>query len=74
VKPTQKAILTELLPGFLDDLPEEDQRALSAVVGTAMRLVGFDDIGRAELEFQEQDGTLHTIFVARKFIQPVDND
>jgi len=74
VKSTQKAILTELPPGFLDDLPEKDQRALLATVGTAIRLVGFDDIGQAELEFQERDGTFHTIFVARKFIQSVDND
>jgi hypothetical protein len=72
MKPGQKAILTALPPGFLDDLPEEDQRAISAVVGTPVRLLGFDDIGRAELEFQEQNGTFHHIFVARKFIQTVD--
>ena len=70
MKAGQKVILTALPAGFVDDLPEEDQRAISAVVGTAILLVGFDDIGRAELEFQEQDGTYHTIFVARKFIQP----
>jgi len=70
MKAGQKAILTALPAGFLDDLPEEDQRAISAVVGTPVSLVGFDDIGRAELEFQEQDGTFHTIFVAQEFIQP----
>jgi hypothetical protein len=74
MKPGQKVILTALPPGFLDDLPEEDQRAISAVVGTRIRLRGFDDVGRAELEFQEQNGTFHTIFVARKFIQPIDDD
>jgi len=66
----QKVILNALPAGFVDDLPEEDQRAISAAVGTAILLVGFDDIGRAELEFQEQDGTHHKIFVAREFIQP----
>jgi hypothetical protein len=70
MKAGQKVILNALPAGFVDDLPEEDQRAISAVVGTAILLVGFDDIGRAELEFQEQDGTYHTIFVAREFIQP----
>jgi hypothetical protein len=70
MKAGQKVILTTLPAGFVDDLPEEDQRAVSAVVGTAILLVGFDDIGRAELEFQEQDGTYHKIFVAREFIHP----
>ena len=70
MKAGQKVVLTALPAGFVDDLPEEDQRAISAVVGTAILLVGFDDIGRAELQFQEQDGTYHTIFVAREFIQP----
>jgi hypothetical protein len=70
MKAGQKVILTGLPAGFADDLPEEDQRVISAVVGTAILLVGFDDIGRAELEFQEYDGTYHKIFVARKFIQP----
>jgi hypothetical protein len=74
MRPGQKAILTALPTGFLDDLPEEDQRAISAVVGTPIRLLGFDDVGRAELEFQEQNGTFHTIFVDRKFIQPVGED
>jgi hypothetical protein len=70
MKAGQKVILTTLPAGFVDDLPEEDQRAVSAVVGTAILLVGFDDIGRAELEFQEQDGTYHKIFVAQEFIHP----
>ena len=70
MKPGQKAILTALPPGLLDDLPEEDQKAISEIVGKPIRLVGFDDIGRAELEFQEQDGTIHYIFVTREFIRP----
>jgi hypothetical protein len=70
MKVGQKVILTSLPAGFVDDLPEQDQRAIAAVVGTAILLVGFDDIGRAELEFQEQDGTYHKIFVAREFIHP----
>jgi len=45
----RKVILTGLPPGFLDDLPEEDQRAISAVVGKAVKLLGYDQDGRAEL-------------------------
>jgi hypothetical protein len=74
MKPGEMVILTALPPGFLDDLPEEDQQAIAAVVGTPIRLRGWDDIGRAELEFQEQNGTFHTLFVARTFISPVGKD
>jgi hypothetical protein len=71
MKPGQKAILTELPPGFLDDLPEEDQKAILDIVGKPIRFVGFDDLGQAELEFREANGTFHFIYVAPKFIQPV---
>ncbi len=32
-KPGEKVILKALPPGFTDDLPEEDRRAISAAVG-----------------------------------------
>jgi len=67
----RKVILTGLPPGFLDDLPEEDQRAISAVGGKAVKLLGYDQDGRAELEFVESDGTIHAIYVASSFIAPM---
>jgi hypothetical protein len=70
MKPRQKAILAELPPEFLDDLPEEDQKAILDIVGKPIRFVGFDDLGQAELEFREANGTLHFIYVAPKFIRP----
>src|SRR6478752_613634 len=48
-----KVVLVALPPGLLDGLPEEDQRAISAMVGKSVLLVGFDDFGRAELEFDD---------------------
>jgi hypothetical protein len=71
MKPRQKAILTELPPGFLDDLPEEDQKAILDIVGKPIRFVGFDDSGQAELEFREANGTRHLIYVAPKCIRRV---
>ena len=70
MKPGDKVILTGLPMGFVDDLPQEDQRAITAVVGTAISLTGFDEDGRAELEFVEPNGIFHTIYIAREFIRP----
>jgi hypothetical protein len=70
MKPGQKAIVTGLPKGFLDNLPQEDQAAITAILGKPIRFRGFDDAGRAELEFREADGTLHFIYLAQQFIGP----
>src|SRR5216683_656743 len=46
-KPGEKVILKALPPGFIDDLPEEDQRAISAVVGKPIILNKYENDGRA---------------------------
>jgi hypothetical protein len=61
-------ILKELPPGFLDDLPKEDQVAISAVVGKGIILKGYDKNGKAELEFAEKNGTIHFIYVSPEFV------
>jgi hypothetical protein len=43
-------------PGLLDDLPTEDRKAISNVVGKPIVLNEYDDDGRAELEFNDADG------------------
>lgn len=60
-KAGDKVILTGLPPGFLDNLPQEDQRAISAVVGKRLRLDEYDEGGRAELEFKERNNSLHLL-------------
>jgi hypothetical protein len=37
------ALLKALPPGFLDDLPGEDQRALLAAAGKLVALSGYDE-------------------------------
>ena len=68
-KPGEKVILKTLPPGFIDDLPEEDQRAISAVVGKPIILKKYQRDGRAELEFTDSDETIHLIYVDPKFIK-----
>jgi hypothetical protein len=67
-----------LPPGLLDGLPEEDQRAITAMVGKPVMLVGYDEDGRAELRFDDPfDGQAkpyshtHSIWVVPEFIAPI---
>jgi hypothetical protein len=64
-KPGEKVILR-----FIGDLPEEDQRAISAVVGKPILLNKYERDGRAELEFTDVEGVGHFIYVDPKFIEP----
>jgi hypothetical protein len=69
-KPGQKVILSALPQGFIDDLPEDDKRAISAVVGKPVVLNKYERDGRAELEFTDNEQTAHFIYVDPRFIKP----
>ena len=69
-KPGDIVVLKALPPGFLDDLPEDEQRAISARIGRPIMLMGYDRDGKAELEFLAQDDSIHTVYVDLKFIRP----
>ena len=69
-KPGDKVVLKALPPGFIDDLPGDEQRAISARIGRPIMLMGYDRDGRAELEFLAQDDSIHTVYVDLKFIRP----
>lgn len=68
-KLSEMVVLKKLPPGFLDDLPMEDQIAISSVVGKAIVLNGYDKDGRAELEFTEKNGIIHFIYVSPAFVK-----
>jgi hypothetical protein len=53
-KPGEMVVLTGLPTGSLDDLPKEDQLAISSVVGKTLILNKYDEDGRAELEFRRE--------------------
>ena len=63
----EKVVLTKLPLGFVDDLPEEDQKAILAIVGKPIRFNGYDG-DRMELEFAELNGTTHFIYVDHKYV------
>ena len=77
----EQVILVGLPPGFLDGLAEEDRRAITAMIGKPVMLLGYDDYGDAELEFadpfdvdadpERHYSHTHTIWVAPEFIAPV---
>lgn len=49
--------------GLLRDLPVEDQIAIKAQIGKRLEIRGFNDQGNSELEFTDQEGVLHSIWV-----------
>jgi len=67
-KPGDAVILTEVPPGLLEGLPAEDQDAIVEAVGRPVKLVAFDDCGRAELEFTDSKEGIHYIYVNPGFI------
>ena len=69
--PGDNVTLCEVPQGLLDGLPKEDQRAISEIVGKAVRLNDYDDAGRAELEFIDNEGVIHFIYVNPDFIRIV---
>jgi len=69
-KPGEKVVLTKLPPDLRDGLPDEDQRAISDIVGKTITLNGYDKDGRAELEWWDyRDNTGHTIWVNPQFVR-----
>jgi hypothetical protein len=72
LKPGDKVTFTGLPSGFLDDLPEEDQLAIAAAVGKPVQLNEFDENGRTELEFTDNEGISHTIWINPALIRSAD--
>jgi hypothetical protein len=68
-KPGDKVVLIEIPPGLLNELPVEDQLAITAVVGKPVRLNEYDDEGRAELEFTDRNGDIHFVYVRPELIR-----
>lgn len=66
--PGDTVVLTEVPGGMLEGLPTEDQRAISEIVGKPVRLYGYDDAGRAEIEFTDGEGLIHFIYVNPDFV------
>ena len=67
----EQVILVALPPGLLEGLREEDQRAITAMVGKPVTVTGYDEGGRVELAFDsgaDDYSSTHFIWVAPEFI------
>ena len=70
-KPGDMVVLDGLPPGFLDDLPLENQIAIRDMIGKPIKFNEITSWGRAELQFEESPGRGHFIYVDPSFIRPV---
>jgi hypothetical protein len=52
----------------VDDLPLEDQNAILHAVGKRVLFRQYEEDERAELEFTDQDGVIHFIYLDPKYI------
>ena len=57
-RPGDMVILERLPPGFLDDLPLENQIAIRDMIGKPIKFNEVDSWGRAELEFGDEPGAV----------------
>ena len=61
--------MRKLRIGVIDLVTRGPSRALYArVIGTEVLLMEYDEDGRAELEFTDDAGIIHSIFVDPKYI------
>lgn len=70
-KAGEMVVLEKIPAGLLDGLPTEDRVAISSIVGKAVLLSGYDDVGRAELEFTDGHEVIHFIYVDPSVIAKV---
>jgi hypothetical protein len=77
-QPGDMVVLTAIPPGLLDGLPQEDQHAITAMVGKPVLLVGYDNDGRAEISFDDPFdvrtdaySNTHSVWVPPAFLTPV---
>jgi len=67
--------LLKLEDWFFKDIPADDVAFLKARVGEVSEIIGFDDYGHAELEFErpEPEGSYrsHTIWIDQDWIEKV---
>ncbi len=50
-------------PGLLENLPIEDRKAIMSASSSPMRLIEYDEVGRAGLQFTDDNGIIHIIYV-----------
>ena len=69
--PGDNVVLTELPPGLLDGLPQEDRQAINEAAGKPLLLKEYSDDETAELQFADSAGQIHFTYVNRTFVRRV---
>lgn len=63
-----EVVLSEAPLALLNGLPEEDQISIKAQVGKRLKINEFDNYGNAELEFIDEAGRIHFIWVEPRYL------
>jgi len=69
MQPGDLVVLISVPPALFSGLPEEDQMAIRDVIGKPVRFSGIT-YGQAEIEFKDDRGDDHTIWVDVDLIKP----
>jgi hypothetical protein len=69
LQPGDLVVLLSVPASLLKGLPEEDQRAIQSAIGTTVIFAGMS-YEQAELEFKDNAGDDHTIWVDSNRIRP----
>ncbi len=72
-KPVQgeEVLLLGVPRGLLSDLPAADQAAIAAAVGRPVRVTNYEADGRVEVEFTDEGGTIHFLYVEPSQIKTI---
>lgn len=69
LQPGDLVIVLSVPPKLLAGLPEDDQVAIRAVIGKPAKFAGMS-YGQAEIEFRDEQGDEHTIWLDADKIKP----
>ena len=71
LKPGDLVEVCEVPEWLLSGLPPEDQAAIQQKIGATVEIVGFDDHGHAELEFNHPKDAPRTIWIDPRCLRKV---
>jgi hypothetical protein len=71
--PGELVILISGIPELISGLPMEDRNAIVDAAKSPILLVGYDDDGRAELNFRDTSGAEHFIYVQPSQIRAMEH-
>jgi hypothetical protein len=69
LQPGDLVIILSVPPTLLSGLPEDDQIAIRSIVGKPVKFSGIS-YGQAEIEFRDDNGDQHTIWIDTDQIKP----